>query len=334
MQSGGPHTQRPRQDQGAAMIMVLLVVALLAVIATQVSSKVQFNLQMASNLSQQEQAYWYALAAEKIIQQQLNHSLNEDEYFHLDQAWAKTDQHFPFLRGEVVFSIRDEQACFNINALGNLRTREDSDQMKTLETRQLNRLLKQLGYGHSARQGFLQSLLDWLDGDVIPSGEMGAEDLYYSVQNPAYLSHNELIWQLSELNFLAHPLEDQLSRLSPLLCALPTTQQKININTLSSQQANVLQAILLEQIGHSQLTGLLKQRPSAGYRSADPFWEQLRLDGSDDNSAIRQQLAVTSEFFRARIQIRIDDSEQVWTSRFHLRNGEFRLYSRAYGDGL
>ncbi|MFT4724842.1 MAG: general secretion pathway protein K, partial [Colwellia sp.] len=49
---------------GVALITVLLIVSLAAVLATQMTARLQLQMQRTNNVTLNQQAYWYAMGAE------------------------------------------------------------------------------------------------------------------------------------------------------------------------------------------------------------------------------------------------------------------------------
>ena len=54
-----------RRQAGVALVVVMMIVALVVVIAVGMSGRLQLQLQRQLNLLQQQQAYWYGIAAEQ-----------------------------------------------------------------------------------------------------------------------------------------------------------------------------------------------------------------------------------------------------------------------------
>jgi general secretion pathway protein K len=52
------------KHQGVALITVMLIVALCAVIASQMTARLQVQLQRSAQVRFNQQAYWYAMGAE------------------------------------------------------------------------------------------------------------------------------------------------------------------------------------------------------------------------------------------------------------------------------
>ena len=74
------------RQKGVVLISVLLIVALATIVATQMSTRIMGQLQRASNLELNQQAYWYALGAEAFAKRVILTVVDEDpEFINLSQ---------------------------------------------------------------------------------------------------------------------------------------------------------------------------------------------------------------------------------------------------------
>ncbi|TLU65824.1 general secretion pathway protein GspK [Thalassotalea litorea] len=111
---------RNQKNHGVALIIVLMVIALTTIIATQMSGTLMFQQQRNQNLESNQQAYWYAMGAEALAKSVLYQDFNESKNStHLGQRWAIGETKFPVELGEISGEISDLQACLNLNALNN-----------------------------------------------------------------------------------------------------------------------------------------------------------------------------------------------------------------------
>ncbi|GAB3375882.1 type II secretion system minor pseudopilin GspK [Azotobacter armeniacus] len=328
-----------------ALMVVLLVVALISIIATHLGSLVQLNIQQASNREQYQQAYWFALGGERLARGLIESAIKADHRIHLSQAWANPRISYPIDGGHIKVSIQDQAACFNLNVLSSLNTPQDGPQTEQpLPLRQLVHLMKELGASEYQISQLVEPLRDWLDNDTLPTGLKGAEDLFYTNLDPAYLPANGPLTDLTELNFIdgfrhmAHQSRDEeqgfLERLRPFLCVLPGVKPLVNLNTVKPEQAPLLSALFEGQVPTTQLIQWLSDRPVEGFQRIDEFRKLLEVESmltSGIEAVIRTQLKVTSEFFLARIEVNYHDANLVLHTRIHVQNGASVVYQRHYG---
>jgi general secretion pathway protein K len=104
-----------RQQRGVALIVVLLIVALVSILATQMGSRLQLNVLRASNIKDNNQAYWYAMGAEHYARKSIAQLLEAKKgVLSLEGDWSEPLA-FPLEGGGIQAQLLDMQACFNVN---------------------------------------------------------------------------------------------------------------------------------------------------------------------------------------------------------------------------
>lgn len=315
------------QQRGVALILVLLVVAIVAILATEVSSRVQFNIQRAQNSQQHQQAYWYALGGEQVARQILYQSLSNEGQVHLSQRWAQPTR-YSIDGGHVEIAFRDLNACININQLSTLT----DNSSPTLLLRQLRRVIQEASNDDNEAQLLVEALRDWIDKDLTATGLGGAEDLYYSAQDTPYLSASGPVADLSEMRLVAGFTDQHLRSLRPYLCALPALQSQINVNTLTQEQAPLLSALFEQKLSTEEAESLIGSRPAGGFKTVDQFWEALPLADEFKSQAVKEQLAVRSQFFVATITVSHYDSHFSLSTHLQVKENNPLPYRRQYGE--
>ena len=106
-----------KQQQGVALIIVLLVVAIVSLLATEMGGRMQLQVKRASNIKENNQAYWYAMGAEQYARKSIKKLIDNDgEVIHLDQPWNQ-EFVYPIDGGGIQAQLVDMQSCFNLNAV-------------------------------------------------------------------------------------------------------------------------------------------------------------------------------------------------------------------------
>ena len=107
-----------KSQRGVALITVMLIVALASIIAAQMTTRLQTQMQRSTNISFNHQAYWYALGAEAFTKRVLIKAFkDEPDVTHLEQIWTAEESNYPVDFGEISGEISDLQSCLNLNAL-------------------------------------------------------------------------------------------------------------------------------------------------------------------------------------------------------------------------
>ncbi|WP_020682680.1 type II secretion system minor pseudopilin GspK [Marinobacterium rhizophilum] len=329
-----------QQNAGVALMIVLLVVAMISLVAVQIGSLLQLGIRQAGNREQYQQAQWFALGGERLARSLIESAFEHDKRIHPGQAWAMPGRRYPIDGGSIRLDIRDQGACFNLNALSALTTDQDGSKQKPPQAvRQLASLIQALGGSEAETAQLLEPLRDWLDEDNLTTGLRGAEDLYYTARQPPYLPANGPLASLSELGFIRGfrrdddyvPLSEELR---PWLCAPPDRDLLLNLNSLGANRLALLSALFEGKVPTDRLTQALNARPAGGFRSADEFWQRLAGDESLAgrlDAQVRPQLRVTSDFFLARIEVNLHETNLVLYSRIQVRNDQTAVYQRHYG---
>lgn len=289
--SGG--RRKSRRQAGVALLSVLLVVAVLGAIMHRLTAQHSLNLAQSRNSLGFDQALAYALGGEALLRQALMDDLvnSESKADTLEESWA---QALPPLEldegGFIEIHARDLNSCFNINALA---ARPPDAQLARFKTLLHNLDVPEL-VADAAR--------DWVDADQTVFS-FGAEDSHYLGLEPPYRTADQLFAHASELRVLQGLEAEHWLRLSPHVCALPTTMLKINVNTAST---HVLTAMQPNLSAAAQL-GLLDAKRE--YENVAGFIAQY-----PDFTPAQDALAVASDYFEAQVRVRIDGHIAVLTS--------------------
>lgn len=295
-----------RKQRGVALIVVLLIIAIVAVIATNVTARNQISMRRTMNLAQYDQGYWYALSAEELARKVLKQDLDDSEgKVHLQQYWALANVVFPVQGGEIAGKISDMRACFNLNALSvESKEVENGQPQLPLAAKQFKALLVALGVDDFGAERLTHTLKDYLDEDTVTS-PFGAEDAEYESRPAPYRAANTLMNHKSELRAVIGFTEEVYRNLSPYVCAIPgNDRQLLNINTLKVEQAALLVGMLDGQLSVGEAESIINQRPSEGFDNLDEFW-QLTSVKPDDK--LKSSIVLDSKFFLLEAGSKLDD---------------------------
>ncbi|MCX2498997.1 type II secretion system minor pseudopilin GspK [Plesiomonas shigelloides] len=298
-----PLLRRGSPTTGMALILVLLMLAVLSVLATGFTLRLQQQIRYSDSRQQATQAYWYALSAEEQASAELQAALADDPRANLSQSWAVGERVYPVSGGEIRIAIRDQQACFNLNALAGIKA-QSSTQERPHIAQQLLALLSALNTAEQPIDGYqaeqvVDSLWEYVDSDSQLTSRYGAEDSEYLARAIPSLTPNSLLADDSELRTVQGVDALLYRRLQPWICALPQTRWQLNVNTVTPEQAPLLQALLTPYLSAEQAQALLARRPVDGWRDAASFWAEPELAALDDTvrGKLAPQIALTSRYF-------------------------------------
>ncbi|MFT2092229.1 type II secretion system minor pseudopilin GspK [Paraglaciecola sp. 2405UD69-4] len=319
-------TNRYPKQKGVALIIVLMIVAIVSVLATEMGSRLQLQIKRSSNIKDNNQAYWYAMSAEQYARKSIKDLAEQDrDLIYLDQAWNQ-DFVFPIDGGGIEAKLVDLQSCFNLNALrdpgGTSNNSSDSDSDQTTDATVQGNSSTALPDRVVAFQRLLElvdgdiptynvetvrdSLVDWLDDDD-QSSQLGAEDgEYESLQFP-YLPANNFLAHKSELR-LIHGMEVKwLEKLFELVCVIPSDSLfVINVNTVTEENAAVIAAATGLSLADAQ--SVLSNRGPEGFQEVTDFLAEPSITALSLSDEQEKWFDVTTSYFMLDIRTKYNDA--------------------------
>jgi len=250
-------------QQGLALITAVLVVAIVATVATTLALGEQVWFRQAQNMNNRAQA-------ESLRRGALNYAAillarDDAKIDHLGEDWAKPLPPLPVEDGMIAFAVQDAQGRFNLNNL----VQKSAPSKPDIE------LFKRLLTSQGIDPGLSEALLDWLDTDgTVSSG--GAEDIEYLSLPQPYRSANQLLQSVDELRLVKGFTAKAVEKLRPFVTALPTTPTTVNVNTAP---AEVL-AALFTNLPATVLRPLLDSRINNPYTELKQFTDKLPVGTS------------------------------------------------------
>ncbi len=289
-----------KHETGAAVIMAILLMALVATLAAALLWQQQMWLRETDNMGHSVQATALAQAGADWAAFILATSPRNE--VDLLQPWA---QRLPLLPMEEVQAggfLQDEQGLFNLNNLVKQGKTDSHWQMR------FQRLLAELNLPLT----LANTLADWLDADnIVQSG--GAEDAFYLNHFPPYRAANHVLMDVGELRYVQGFDVQTIARLRPFVSALPQ-QTPINVNTAPPE---VLLA-MVDGLSPSEARTLVAQRDNQPFLALTDFHQALpRLDINPDP----QGLTVTSGYFMAAVTVHANRAQRTIWTLFERGNG-------------
>lgn len=333
------------KQKGVALITVMLIVALCAVIASQMTARLQIQMQRSANIIFNQQAYWYAMGAEAFTKRVLISAFQKDaKTTHLGQVWAQGETTFPVDFGEISGEITDLQSCLNLNALraplkskqgsdgGNRRNREDAKKVPArlaFEALLMNLQLDNVSQFEA--ESMADALTDFLDGDSTINSAGGAEDNDYASREFPYLAANYYLASVKELRVVEHFTPKIIEAITPYVCVIPATDMhQVNINTLDEEQPELLQALLGSTLDVAQ--DILNARGEKGFATIEDFYnlpEVVQLKNFNDK---KDQFVVDSEYFTLKASANFNNSFFAMNSIMKVtNNNKIDVISRTVG---
>lgn len=292
-------TRSASKQHGVALLTAMLIMALTAIITTNMIAQMNISLHRSGNVWNSQQAWWYGVGIENWVGAKLRLDSENSDVDSLDEQWAQNVDYLPIDGGSISGRLLDLQGRFNIN---NLALGDPESQLA-----QFQRLIEIVtGSDAITAQTIADSAKDWVDADIEPTLPAGAEDDYYLGRNPAYRTANALMVSPSELQLVQGVTPRIYNQLLPYISTLPE-QTAINVNTAPGP--------VLESLGENLPTGTGTQleavRDKEPWKSVEEFQQSGPMAGQEINAA---RMDVITHYFLITGQIMVGTSQTQFYS--------------------
>lgn len=319
----------PPGEQGAALLSVLLLVAVIAVMAATALERLQIATRLSANAGAIEEARGYAMAAEVLATRRVSAQLSRNpDRVSLIGGWSDRPVALPVPNGVATARVRDASGCFNLNGLV---TRDGDGRLVVFlpAVRTFARLIR-LIRAPGQPEAIAAAAADWIDSDAAPI-QGGQED-------PGYAGHRTggtLMADPSELRAVAGVSPEAYAAIRPWVCTLPVAEPvRINVNTLAPERAPLLAMLAPETLSPGAVQAVLAGRPATGWESPAAFWNELSLAGATADQFIQSQTAVSTHWFDLTIDVAIGGTTLHETALIDATALPARLVSRQWGEDL
>ncbi|MGY3944927.1 GspK family T2SS minor pseudopilin variant ExeK [Aeromonas tecta] len=327
---------RPGRQGGMALLVVLLILSVMVIIASNMSSRLQLELRRTSNLTAGKQAWWYAMSAEALVIKVLNQDFKDDpNVVSLGQNWAREDGVFPTDDGTLSGRVRDLQSCFNLNSLSvALKEGESGDDLEKqpYPVKVFRALLTELEVEDYEAVQLTDAIRDWTDKDTQLVSSNGAEDAYYEGLNPPYLAANQWMLSTDELRAVRGMTGALYARLAPYVCALPNDKLVVNINTIKPERAALLVGLYQGKISLDDAKQALSSRPKKGWKEKKELTDQLPVQASTI-TGLDAALDIKSSYFEASLLAEVGDTRARLETVFQRAKDNKLVMLRRLNDG-
>ncbi|AGN11330.1 type II secretion system minor pseudopilin GspK [Simiduia agarivorans] len=251
---------KPSRQQGAVLIMALLIVALVATLAVSYAGDMLLMQARAENrvLGAQQNAYMDgAIALASFV---LEDDAKNGQVDHADEDWTN-GQMFPIEGGVLYGTLEDAQSKINLNGLSKqLNSNSNPNDPNRFDVRQRRFLrflqtfdgsqvknpppdTQPLVIDQNLAIAITEAVVDWLDDDDNASGFGGAESLQYQQEGVTWVPPNGEMQSLEELKLIRHITPEIYEAIKPYLVVLPSNAD-LNINTLEFEKHGpIIQAL-------------------------------------------------------------------------------------------
>lgn len=295
-----------KQQQGIALITILVMVALATILAATIAKRQANTAENTAYLMRQNQSLLYAKSAEAFFSELLvDDAENAGDIDHLQENWAKPMPAFPVEDGFVSGTLQDESGKFNLNSLVN-NDGTPNPQAKIW----FEKLLVRVGLPEKLSE----AVIDWQDADDETVGAMGAEASYYQGLPQGYLAPNSKFHSVEELKLVRGFEGQKYLQIADYVSAAPISDSKVNINTAPA----MLLASLDPRLDVNAVQHILQQRQAnlEYFSNINDFWamEPFTQVNPDVRNEVNDLLGVQSSYFKAKIEVLLSERKRQFSS--------------------
>jgi general secretion pathway protein K len=327
-------TPRAPSDRGAALAMVLTMLAVLSTLAVVAAEAARVALRRAANQEHLTQARWYAMGAERYALLRAGALADaQGGAERIDQSvWQGRPTTFPLDDGVMTVVLWDGQNCFNLNSLV-----QDGEfggmTVNALAQVQFARLLDIVGLPGADGGSLAAALTDWLDSDATP-GPGGLEDLPGPGPLGGYRPANTALGDVSELAKVRGFTPDIIAKLVPHVCVRPGAGGvQLNPNTLLPDDDALLAAVIGPPLTRQSARELIERRPRGGWASLEDFFDAVPRLEEGLTSSSQNQFTLRSQTFVLLVSVRYRDAREMSAALISVA-GSRQVVRRVFGVGL
>ena len=278
-----------RQQQGVALLMAMLVVALASVTAVTLMHDQTLSVRRTGNILGNDIAMMYAMTLEDLAKLSLQRDFTLNKIDGLTDKWASEEGFFTAIEGGALGgTITDEQAKINLNGV---LDKETEDRLRAL----CNNL--------QVSPEFIDAVKDWIDDDLDTVSPDGAEDDYYTSLEVPYRAANRPMADISEL-LLVRAVDNKVyQELLPYITVLPAATS-LNINTMTDQ-------VYLTLDKNLDAKKFIKEREGKPFSSLQDYKKRM------NHTLPANGISVKTEYFLASGQVVLDDKVLTVTTLIH-----------------
>ncbi|MDG6773658.1 type II secretion system minor pseudopilin GspK [Thiomicrorhabdus sp. ZW0627] len=301
---------RSRPQKGFALLTVLLIVALVATLSSQLIYQQHLTLSRSTNMLHQAQSLSVAWGLEDWVKKGLLLDVKNNQTDHLNELWAQPMFKVPFEGGEISGQLYDLQARLNLNNV----QESDKEQRKVWQAI-INRWALLVGLDAPPAE----VLTDWVDSDDerLPGG---AESDTYLLMQPPYRAANQPLVMLEELKNIQglQSIDYKVWQQIKLTASVLPTVTTVNVNTADKVVLMALTDWMTESVADSWIAQRKKEPANSVETFRSFVGQQTGMEAEAVSKALPDwMLSVNSEYFLLDGRIDFGESLQGVSAIFY-----------------
>ena len=318
---------------GAALIVVLLLVATLSFILLSITERVKASVERSVFDRAQSELLWKAAAAEEIVARFLEKAQASGGFDRMTPTTGLFAQEIeiPVEDGSNNVRFRDATRCFNVNALATASGASIAGgAAQPTEATRFRDLGVALGLGDSEAQKIASVITDFIDPDASTETQ-GAEDGFYTALPTPYRTAGARLASVSELRAMDGVSRLRYRRLKPYLCAIDdAAQPQVNLNMLTPDDAPLIVSMTDGKWPLRAVRNQIESRPPGGWSNVNDFWGPFLSNGG---TAPSNPGALTSSRVVALVRLEVDGRTMDEKLLFEVESGaKPKALARTFGE--
>tara|TARA_B100001093_G_scaffold89442_1_gene81514 strand:+ start:10980 stop:11912 length:933 start_codon:yes stop_codon:yes gene_type:complete len=220
---------------------------------------------------------------------------------------------------ELTLSIQDYSTCFNINSL--VKPFQNINVKNEAHGELFKRLLILSEVDRAIHNELLDRLYDALDNDALPE-TYGAEDLFYISRGDLSLNPDQLFLHKSQIKNLSLLNTQSLARIYKDICAVPSTDLRFNINSLTPENSIVF-LTLFPDLTINDVERIILNKPLNGYNT---YKNLLDITAIDTTKLDKSRIIFKPDFVMIKYLLNMEGQMFNFNSLLSLQRKNFVIY--------
>lgn len=296
---------------GFILISTISIIAILSILTLFINSLTISNALAISNFNDSIEQRIKIINYERFVINSLQNNSNQLRNLQFAEGEINylVSQKFPSLS----VKFYDLNSCLNLNSIvkpfRSLLVKNEDNYIY------FENLLDSVGIDKLNSEEFIHRLVDYIDSDQLPE-PLGAEDLFYVSDESYNLTVDTFITDKSQIIDLKILNYDDLHKIYDHICAIPTTENKFNINSLSVDNFLLFKALFTE-ITLDEMQQIIINKPQYGYLNAKSL---IDLNPYLENKIDLEILIFKPEFLQISFKININNKDYYFFTVADLKN--------------
>ncbi len=283
--------QNPHKQQGAAIIVALFVVSIVAISAVLMLERFSKDLRSTELIHTASNAELLAAGSVAWAMEQLNENWKKQKPGQIVDATPITSPENTMDNATISSTIEAADGNFNINNIANPEYEENFIRLIQIVQPEMT---------EEKAKNISTAVKNWI---ATGSGNL---DEYYSKQNPPYREAHRAMTNISELRLVKGVTREIYMALFPYIFALP----EITVMNVNNAPLPVLMSLSPSMTKASAET----IRKSTPFQDVAKFME---LDVVKNNNISKEKIGIISNYFLVKTRVKVNDHETVLFTLIH-----------------